>query len=206
MIRHVCLEPNQEDTITWKFTTSENYTAASAYKAQFMGCTKTPRIHSIWKMWALPKCKFFTWFITQDHVWTSDWPARHGWDHSSSCPLCRSAFETSHHLTSDCRFTKRVWDLVATWTAQQGLKPSNWKPSRTTFKWWSNLKMTPGTPKIPVRALTMLVTWEMWKKRNARVFQHREISALSLFAKIKKEANDWSLAGEKHLKSLIRRE
>jgi len=27
--------------------------------------------------------------------------------------------------------------------------------------------------------------WEVWKERNARVFQHRESSVLSLFARIK---------------------
>jgi len=53
LIRHVRLENHQEDSITWKFTPSGEYTAASAYRAQFLGCFKEPRIGSIWKAWGL---------------------------------------------------------------------------------------------------------------------------------------------------------
>ena len=60
LIRNVHLLDNQDDSITWKLTSSGVYTAASAYRAQFLGCTKEPRIWSIWKTWALPKAKFFT--------------------------------------------------------------------------------------------------------------------------------------------------
>jgi len=55
--------------------------------------------------------------------------------------------------------------------------------SSTTLDWWSNVMMTPSTPRKAVRTITML--WEVWKERNARVFQHRESSVLSLFARIK---------------------
>ncbi|KAF8650663.1 hypothetical protein HU200_063815 [Digitaria exilis] len=59
--------------------------------------------------------------------------------------------------------------------------------------------MAPEMPKKAVRALVMLVTWEIWKERNARIFRHHESSALLLFTKIKSEASDWCLAGAKHL-------
>ena len=47
LIRNVHLLDNQDDSITWKLTASGVYTAASAYRAQFLGCTKAPRICSI---------------------------------------------------------------------------------------------------------------------------------------------------------------
>lgn len=135
LIPNVHLLDNQDDSITWKLTASGVYTAVSAYRAQILGCTKAPRIYSIWKTWVLPKAKFFTWLITQDRVWTSDRLARRGWDHSPSCPLCRATVETSHHLMSECRYTRRIWDQVATWVALPGLRPSNWKPSSNTLEW-----------------------------------------------------------------------
>jgi len=52
----------------------------------------------------------------------------------------------------------------------------------------------------------MLVIWEIWKERNARVFQQRESRVLSLFAKIKNEAAAWAQAGAAHLVSLIAHE
>ena len=91
--------------------------------------------------------------------------------------------EISLHLTLECQYTRRIWDLAAIWVAQPGLRSSNWKMSSTTLDWWSNVMMTPSTPRKAVRTITML--WEVWKERNARVFQHWESSVLSLFARIK---------------------
>jgi len=206
LIRHVRLETHQEDTITWKFTPSGAYTAASAYRAQFLGCVKAPSIGSIWKTWAPPKCKFFAWLITQDRVWTSDRLAHRGWDHRPSCPLCRTTVETSLHLTSECRYTWRIWDLITTWTAQPGLRPSNWRPSNTTLEWWNNITTTPAIQRKAMRTLTMLILWEIWKERNSRVFQRQESSALSLFAKIKNKATAWTQAGASRFASFLMRE
>lgn len=72
MLRDIQLNHNLEDRIRWKFTESGEYTAASAYRAQFLGCVKVPKAQTIWKAWAPPKCKFFAWLVTQNRVWTSD--------------------------------------------------------------------------------------------------------------------------------------
>ncbi|CAO2150746.1 unnamed protein product [Urochloa humidicola] len=63
LIHHVTLNEQQEDQIRWKLTSTGQYSTASAYKAQFLGCTKAPKINAIWKTWAPPKCKFFAWLI-----------------------------------------------------------------------------------------------------------------------------------------------
>ena len=47
------------DAITWKFTTSDIYTAASTYQAQFEGLTRSTMLELVWKNWAPPKCKLF---------------------------------------------------------------------------------------------------------------------------------------------------
>ncbi|KAG2540080.1 hypothetical protein PVAP13_9NG531714 [Panicum virgatum] len=194
MLRSTQLQQNQEDQIIWKLTASGKYTAASAYKAQFLGNVKAKRAQAIWKAWAPPKCKFFAWLINQNRVWTSDRLQRRGWPHNPSCPLCRSAPETALHLMADCRFTRRVWSLIASWTAQPTLHPQLWMPSENTLQWCDSLQ------------LSLLVIWEIWCERNARVFRRHETSAPGLFSKIKNEAAAWALAGAKDLESLIRRE
>jgi len=124
MLRNTQLIQNQEDRINWKFTTSGEYIAASAYKAQFLGNVKAPKVQRIWRFWAPPKCKFFAWLVTQNCVWTSDKLQRRGWLHNPSCPLCRSAPETAFHLLAECRFTRRVWSLIASWTATACIVPT----------------------------------------------------------------------------------
>ena len=39
-----------------------------------------------------------------------------------------------------------------------------------------------------LRSLLLLVNWEIWKERNARIFDRRESSTIALLTKIKQEA------------------
>ncbi|KAF8697469.1 hypothetical protein HU200_036071 [Digitaria exilis] len=48
----------------------------------------------------------------------------------------------------------------------------------------------------------MLVTWEIWKERNGRVFQRKEHSTIALMATIKSEPEAWTRAGARHLEAL----
>ncbi|BAD82436.1 hypothetical protein [Oryza sativa Japonica Group] len=54
-----------------------------------------------------------------------------------------------------------------------------------------------------LRTLILLMVWEIWKKRNQRIFQHKEATSSFLFAKIKEEARTWTMAGAKRLRDLL---
>ena len=55
----------------------------------------------------------------------------------------------------------------------------------------------PGLPAKAVRSLTILVAWEIWKERNARIFDRRHNTTEALIGKIKEEARLWCAAGAK---------
>ena len=74
------------------------YSAKSAYKAQFMGAILTPMKKVIWKVWAPPKVKFFAWLAIQNRVWTVDRLERRGMQNCGLCPLCKREFESAAHL------------------------------------------------------------------------------------------------------------
>lgn len=145
LLRNSELQPSQEDRITWKLIAHGEYTTSSAYKAQFIGCSSALRIASIWKAWAPLNCKFFAWLILQNRVWSSDRLARRGWPHSTSCPLCRMTMETAHHLLAECRYSKRVGNMVATWVGQSSLILEELPQSRTTLEWWPHITTTADT-------------------------------------------------------------
>jgi hypothetical protein len=42
-----------------------------------------------------------------------------------------------------------------------------------------------GIPEKGIRSLIVLVVWELWNERNARVSRHREASNISLLNEIK---------------------
>jgi hypothetical protein len=49
------------DTISWNLTFNGEYSSASAYEAQFIGAMPTNFNKMVWKNWATPKVKFFSW-------------------------------------------------------------------------------------------------------------------------------------------------
>jgi hypothetical protein len=205
LVKDIALRQDQEDHITWTQTPHGEYTSASAYMVRFNGCVAAPGVAIIWKTWAPPKCKFFAWLILQNRVWTSDRLARREWDHCPSCPLCRETMESAHHLLASCRFTCRVWTLVAGWTSLVELRPAEWPASRSPLHWWKNLSNLPDVPRKGVRSFILLVIWEVWKERNDRVFNRREAAPPSTAAKIKSEASVWIVVGAKDLTILLAR-
>ena len=115
------------DTILWKFTSHGEYSASTAYMAQFAGHTTSIMPAAVWKGWAPPKCKFFAWLIIQNRVWTADRLHRRGWPNCNLCPLCKQVQETAAHLLFQCRFSQRVWIEVATWLGIHGDVVRSWR-------------------------------------------------------------------------------
>ncbi|RCV31396.1 hypothetical protein SETIT_6G173600v2 [Setaria italica] len=66
--------------------------------------------------------------------------------------------------------------------------------------WWTFLGEAPGVPKKGQRTLVILVTWELWNGRNARVFNRKEQAVRSLLAKIREEIRTWSFARARALR------
>jgi hypothetical protein len=61
------------DTISWKWTRSGDYAAASqAYDAQFLGAFPAFRASTIWKAFTEPMCCFFAWLALQGKAPTAD--------------------------------------------------------------------------------------------------------------------------------------
>jgi len=54
-----------------------------------------------------------------------------------------------------------------------------------------------------LRSLIILVCWEVWKERNARIFDHNGATNQQVLNKIRDEARLWKAAGAKHLATLL---
>ena len=106
------LDDQAEDDITWKHANDGIYSAATAYKALFLGSTLSPMDRMVWKAWAPPKVKFFAWLALQDRIWTADRLEKRGWVNCGLCPLCNREQETGPHLFFKCRYTLRLWRSI----------------------------------------------------------------------------------------------
>jgi hypothetical protein len=125
ILRRVSLQPGICDSISWKLSEDRQYSAKSAYLAQFLGSELTNMNWIIWKVWAPPKCKFFSWLAIQNRIWTADRLAKRDWPHNDVCALCGQTLESGLHFFVECRLTKRIWGEVVVWATVEGLSPSN---------------------------------------------------------------------------------
>lgn len=114
LLDHTELNPLVEDHITWKLTNDGAYSARSAYLLQFEGMIKSPIYNSVWRGWAPAKCKIFLWMALQRKILTADVLLLRGRDNNYFCPLCMRCLETAAHLFSECSWSTRVWDYMAT--------------------------------------------------------------------------------------------
>jgi hypothetical protein len=199
------LQEEIEDDITWKLTANGQYSAASAYKMQFLGLIESSMFKMVWKAWAPPKVKNHAWIAIQNRLWTVDRLRKRRWENCGLCPLCKQIEETNVHLFVHCRFTKRIWGLVKSWMGLEEVQPAQWI-NLSIEEWWTHLAETASPNHKGLSSLTLLIVWEIWKERNARVFRKKLSPMFVILEKIKCEARLWVLAGAKRLGIIMPRE
>jgi hypothetical protein len=86
MLANVQLNNEAPDSITWKVNNNGCYSTKLAYNMQFLGLITFTMPTLVWKPWAPPKCKTFTWLILQNLVWAADRLEKRG---SQNCGLCK---------------------------------------------------------------------------------------------------------------------
>jgi hypothetical protein len=81
----------------------------------------------VWKPWAPPKCKIFTWLNLQNRAWTAGRLGRRGWQNCRHCKLCNQVEESASHLIFKCHFLIHVWfDGTRKGIALSAPKNSSW--------------------------------------------------------------------------------
>jgi hypothetical protein len=99
----------EPDTFSWRLTADQNYSAASAYGAMFLGSSRPIGAKQIWNTSAPPRVKFFFWLVMHGRCWTADRMYRHGLQDSNACVFCDHDAETLDHILLGCTFSREVW-------------------------------------------------------------------------------------------------
>jgi hypothetical protein len=86
-------------------------------------------------------------------------------------PLCKQTEENNNHHFVHCRFTvimgapKRLarssWNSTSDWA---GLEIQHW---------WSGLTEGSSHHRKGLASLALLIVWEIWQERNARIFRKK---------------------------------
>jgi hypothetical protein len=93
--------------------------------------------------------------------------------------------------------------MVKDWLGLVDFDRSSWNHFEDVEVWWTTTAFVHGGRRKSVASLLMLVTWELWKERNARTFNNKGTLSTTIFDIIKLEVRTWALAGAKHLGTLI---
>lgn len=100
------------------------------------------------------------------------------------------------HLLVMCSFTRQVWSAILTYLQIQHIPVGH----QTLPEWWTQLRqLLPAAKRHGFDRLFALVSWHIWKERNARVFRNEEEQLQQLLTTIKFEADLWITAGARHL-------
>jgi hypothetical protein len=86
---------DEDDAISWRWTSNRLYSASSAYHMQLVGRIPSYVFPQIWKAKATPKCRLHAWILMHNKCLTADNLEKRGWPHNPICRLCFVHPETS---------------------------------------------------------------------------------------------------------------
>lgn len=196
-VQHVVLG-DQHDKLIWSWSPDGRYSARSAYRMLHSGAIAFRGHSLIWRTWAPLRVKIFLWLTFKRKHWTADRRARHGLPATDAYYLCDQEAETIDHLIIRCPFTREIWHFVLQVVGLQ-LPPG----AHTTIAWWRRVRrLADGPRRKGLDSLFALVSWQVWKERNARCFRNAATTVPEMLQLIKIEADLWIKAGAPGLKAL----
>lgn len=175
----------------WLAEANGVFSVKSAYSLLCAGKTRLAIGKIIWKSRAPTRCKFFMFLAMRGACLTTDNLQRRGWQMASICHLCLADGESCSHIFHDCPFTQQVWTRIR---SRLDLPCST--PSEGLINWWYTARKTVHKQdRKTFDAGVILVTWLVWKERNARIFDGKAASAEQVCASIVEEWESWKAAG-----------
>lgn len=158
-----------EDSISWKWTTHGIYTSKSAYVIQFTGAFCSFNAQAIWRAQSEGKHRVFAWLLVQNKILTADWLLTRNWSCNPMCVLCDQLPETVVHLCLTCVFAREGWVRFA---ARSGGRIRVLEFGVSMEMWWnSSLAGLSRKDRRWMAVVLIYIPWGIWKERNRRIFE-----------------------------------
>lgn len=197
---NVALDPLVPDRFIWRWTANGEYSASSSYRAFFVGHTSLPGARPLWRASVPPKLKFFFWLALHGRLWTAERRKHHGLQPDGTCILCDQEKETTDHLLLGCVFSRQVWNILLTIVNLHEVTPN---PDSRLADWWLHSRTAvPAAARCAFDSTTIVVTWALWKERNARTFNAQARAVPAVVTAITDDLNVFYLAGFRGLAPL----
>jgi hypothetical protein len=160
-----------EDQITWKWSSSGQYSYSSAYAVMFYGQSVVLGAKELWKVRAPNEFKLFFWLAIQNRCWTLECLAHHGLRNNGLCTLCKQSKETISHMVLGCVYSREIWFRGLRRCGWQHLTP---RVDDNLVTWWLRVQKVVTKLQHPAfDSLCFLIAWSLWLEWNARVFREQ---------------------------------
>jgi hypothetical protein len=190
------------DKVVWRWTKDGRFSTASAYRAFFSGQHAIPGARLLHKSRAPAKCKFFIWLALHDRCWTAARRKSHRLQDDDSCALCDQESKSITHLLIACPYTREVWFTTLSRWGWGGRSPHG--AENCLADWWEAARRRlHKQERRALDSLVILVCWNIWLERNARIFSRRQASPSELRMRILEHLADWSSAGFQSISILV---
>ncbi|KAF4391814.1 hypothetical protein F8388_017409 [Cannabis sativa] len=130
---------------------------------ELIGAAKTPYAATVWHKLIVPEHRFIFRQIFNEQLLTRDLLSRFLPLPSGLCMVCEDAPETHSHLFMECIFTKKLIDLVESWSGNL-----NW-PDNLSELHQRTLPAKADLASMIMNAVTSASLYLMWKNRNDRL-------------------------------------
>ncbi len=178
---------NSPDTIYWRWHISSHFSFL------IDSGVKDDLFSFVWKSKVPLRVKLFLWLAAKNRILTADNLAKRGWIGPSICVLCGDNQENLHHLLLDCRYTKALWDgLLHRQTACPG--PLHSITGYFISRWRLLRSSMSGHQRDSFDTGFAATCWEIWKERNARLFNNCVLSAAIFEDRVLATTNAWATA------------
>jgi hypothetical protein len=109
--------------------------------------------------------------------------------------------ESIDHILASCSYTREIWHNILLVLHRPFPELAS-----TTYTWWKHIRAgSSDLQRAGMDSLFVLVSWQVWKERNARCFRGSSASVAELLQLIKDEGDRWIQAGALGLGSLVGR-
>jgi hypothetical protein len=158
LLEEVALQPGRADSFFWRWSSSGQYSSASAYSALFLRQSSLLGAKELWKSKVPNKCRFFVWLALQGRCWTVARWMEHGLQNDGTCVLCCQDLETCNHILAGCSFSREVWFRIFSSFGSQQLTLA---PVDDFGPWWlRSRKLVPQRRLKAFDSLVILVAWQ----------------------------------------------
>lgn len=157
--------------------------SAGLYQLCHFGGVLAPYADFIWKNYAPSRVRFFAWVLIQARIQTRDVLLRKHIVEAAGagCPICSAPLESAYHLIFDCPFARRFWSVVGVASTISSVELLH------TLSPPASVLVRTGSTFL------LLCCWQLWKYRNAVVFQGLPPSLPRLLQLCREDAMLWQV-------------